>query len=824
MYIRPETLTLLYLAIDLAILVRWERFPALAVLLPVVQVAWVNSQGLFVLGPILLTFALVDALLRPGSLAPGRRRWWRIAGVATLLTGLACLVNPYGLTGALYPLELARTMGNPIFARTIAELTPIPLFIRRSAGLHSLPLGLHIATMILGALSFLVPLIWMVTLRFRGPSAGPAADDGRPGRPSKARDRDKTKASKRAKKSAGPDGEPSEPAWRLSPFRLLLFAAFSFLSWQATRNSHQFAAVVGAITAWNFGEWAAALRPCPTAAETSKRPPSPGRAAGIVPRLVTLAAIAFLVVLVAGGKFYAMSAEGRTVGLGEEPLWFPHAAVRFAGREEMPRRFLSFHDGYSALYDYYHGPGRKVFVDARLEVIGPEMYLAYNELQRLILEDNPAWTRELDNLDRPAILVGHAQNAVLGASILSNSNWRCVWFDPIVAVYVHRSYTGAVSAHRVDLAARHFAPDPETEPRGLAALQVTAEALWKYASTLQGRGRADLARPLVLLGLDYARRIRQADPESLDGWKLIGKLESTREQSAMGPQSPRSPRFRLPFDPVFDLSNVRATYAYRRALEIAPDDFLSLYLLMNQFEERGMDEAAGPLLGRLARIVPINPEQASMVRGAGAQAEQVRALLGPPAPATWQNLSQLEETVEALLLHGRARSAAEFLERAYPKEPRPWEVTDRLATLWLHLGEPARARSLWGAAVSPPRPDVRAARLAVTHLVEGQFDTARRPYREALATAPDLYEARYGLAVLEQDVGHAAQALSEARESLAAAPGDVARSAAQAILTLARPYAGEASAPSRPSPDRSGHDPERKTTPRRPDEPDSVFR
>ena len=103
MYIRPETLTLLYLAIDLAILCRWERYPGLAWLLPLVQVAWVNSHGLFVLGPILIGFALVDALFRPGALAPGRKRWWRIVALATLLTGLACLVNPYGVRGAFSP-------------------------------------------------------------------------------------------------------------------------------------------------------------------------------------------------------------------------------------------------------------------------------------------------------------------------------------------------------------------------------------------------------------------------------------------------------------------------------------------------------------------------------------------------------------------------------------------------------------------------------------------------------------------------------------------------------------------------------------------------
>jgi len=50
MYIRPETLSLLYLSIFLAVISRWDRLPRLAFLLPLVQVAWVNSHGLFVSG------------------------------------------------------------------------------------------------------------------------------------------------------------------------------------------------------------------------------------------------------------------------------------------------------------------------------------------------------------------------------------------------------------------------------------------------------------------------------------------------------------------------------------------------------------------------------------------------------------------------------------------------------------------------------------------------------------------------------------------------------------------------------------------------------
>ncbi len=105
--------------------------------------------------------------MRPcGGAASSRERktWWRTILIASVATVAACLINPYGLTGALYPLELAGTMSNPIFSRNVAELMPIPEFIRNS-GLWNLPLQLHLVTMILGGLSFLLPLFWSVGVR-----------------------------------------------------------------------------------------------------------------------------------------------------------------------------------------------------------------------------------------------------------------------------------------------------------------------------------------------------------------------------------------------------------------------------------------------------------------------------------------------------------------------------------------------------------------------------------------------------------------------------------------------------------------------------------
>src|SRR5262249_34336765 len=160
-----------------------------------------------------------------------RKKWWRLILAASLATAAACLVNPYFITGALYPLELARTMSNPIFSRYIAELTSIPDFIRRSAGWWNLSLQLHIATRVLGALSFVVPVAWLIgsrvvgSGRHRKPLLAAELTPGRAGGATSSKKRSQAKAA-RDKAQKGPSGRASvdpESRWRISPFRLLLY-------------------------------------------------------------------------------------------------------------------------------------------------------------------------------------------------------------------------------------------------------------------------------------------------------------------------------------------------------------------------------------------------------------------------------------------------------------------------------------------------------------------------------------------------------------------------------------------------------------------------
>jgi tetratricopeptide (TPR) repeat protein len=772
MYIRPETISLLYLSMVLAVLFRWDRKPWLAFALPVVQVCWVNTQGLFLLEPILIGFALLDAATRPGAFAKGRRPWWRTTLIATGLTGLACLFNPYGLVGALYPLQLAGTMSNPIFKNTIGELKPLPTFIEE-VGLDSLPLQLHLLTMALGALSFLLPLLWSGWVALADRRAGPVAAD----LPEAKKGRKAAKGKKKAESKAA----ENPAAWRLSVFRLLLFGAFSALSLAATRNSHQFAAVVGTLTAWNFGEWACAIR-----ARAVRRDPETSSPRGW-PRLVAFGAIGLVFAAVASGQFYTWAGEGRTIGLGEEPLWFPREAVKFAGGPGMPDRLIGFHNGYPALYEYYFAPEKKVHSDARLEVMGPEVYSSYLDLQSRIAKNSGGWAEELDRMGRPAVLIDNVdgRNADMAGTLLHSRRWRCVWFDPIASVFVHDSLGKVVEAHGIDFAARHFAHEAESsrdDPATLAAMTralryVTPQIKFRPGGEAKGLG-------MMLLGMDYARKLRAIDPRGLDGWKQAGLLENFREPMA-GDQP--IPRYRLPFDPVFDLSPARASYELTRALEIDPEDGTSLFSLAPLFEMRGMDESALPLVERFAEQPNKNLSQQAAKAKAAQKVPTLRARLGPVPSTKWANLSELEGVIAGLLAKGRAATAADLIENAYRPEARPWEWADRLAILRLHLGQPEKARAAWLAAPEAPAA-IRSARVAVTHLIEGDFEAARKSYREALAADPSLFEAHYGLAVLEQDDGHAAEALAEARLAEKSASNDHSREAARQVIGTVSPY------------------------------------
>jgi tetratricopeptide (TPR) repeat protein len=170
---RPEVLSLLGVAVYLAVLFRADRSPRLVWLLPLVQVIWVNVHALFVLGPVILGAYLIDRvaelLIRPRSRDDSGghpRAHWRfhLAG-ALVAVVVACLVNPYGWRGAVFPFELfpkITAWGGP-YKSYVAEFMDVRSFVQKTgtdsaAGDFFFRAECFLLWMV--PLSFLLPAVW----------------------------------------------------------------------------------------------------------------------------------------------------------------------------------------------------------------------------------------------------------------------------------------------------------------------------------------------------------------------------------------------------------------------------------------------------------------------------------------------------------------------------------------------------------------------------------------------------------------------------------------------------------------------------------------
>jgi hypothetical protein len=139
--LRPTMFTLLFIALFIHTieLSRLEGRPRRLWLLPLVQIAWVNIQGLFALGPAIIVAYWVGLTLEARF---GRSRFFPFArdslrssedglreGLLWALAGsaIACLANPFGLRAVGLPSELLRRLipghGNA-FSKEVAENVP----------------------------------------------------------------------------------------------------------------------------------------------------------------------------------------------------------------------------------------------------------------------------------------------------------------------------------------------------------------------------------------------------------------------------------------------------------------------------------------------------------------------------------------------------------------------------------------------------------------------------------------------------------------------------------------------------------------------------
>ena len=558
-----------------------------------------------------------------------------------------------------------------------------------------------------------------------------------------------------------------------SLFRMLVAAAFAYLSLQAVRNMALFALVGGAVLAWNFGEWGAAV--------TSR---SLGASRGIVGWVARGSTLVVLLLAIAGlisKRLYRWSGQPELrVAVGEAPFVAPHDAARFAGQDDLPRRALTYDLGLASVYLFHNSPTCKPYIDPRLELPDVEAFDNYLSIDEWLNARDPRWRTALRRLGDPMVMLEHREHYVAEAELYRQSDWRCVYYDALVSIFVPRRATSRPS---VDFAGLHFANSraPSIPALPGAALR-EGVALSNLGATLRRISGNEHAEQLAF-ALRALDRLQMA--VDAKAWTVLG--DCYRNLVRPGAQSTLVERSGWRIDP--DLFWAQATYSYRRALELDSENAAAWERLYDSLQARrlidfprgvgvpmsGLD--AGPQ-ARAAEIERLRRSFAPLLEGEF-HAERPEGF----GPITWLlQKNEADAASDAIATHEKAMVGSS-----------EWAWADQLATALMHLGRPEQARRIWRAAVHPPSEAVRFCRVAASFAVQGDEQESLQLYRRAAALEPALAEPCLGLAYLHLLAGRAEPARDACRQAFQRELSDDQREHLQSFARLLDRQSGESS-------------------------------
>jgi tetratricopeptide (TPR) repeat protein len=451
--VRPELVTFLLLAVFLTVLARAARGGArFAVwLLPALQIVWVNTHTVFVLGPAVAWMSVAGAAAsaalawrRAGPASRGRPVGLavaRLAGTAALVTA-ACWVNPYGTDGVLFPFRLlGQIQPDHLLARTIEEFrSPFAIAI------GAWPPWLAAAAV----LAVAVAASFVLAARVRALDAG----------------------------------------------RLLAFAAFAWLAGLSLRNVSPFALVATWAGLANLAPWLAARKP---------GPPRELRVAGHAALAVALVALGWYV---ATGRAAERFGGAGRAGVGVVAESVPGLAAEAVLRHRPEGRL------YHALADgsyliWAAGETYDVYVDGRLEVYGEELFERYFEGRTRVWEDAEQWTAFADGLGVRTLVLHLDFHARLLELLADAPGWALVHVDGRNTVWLRRipEHREIVERAGIDPRAPWTAPGPPRDvvpPRWARALGAVARP-WEslgLARTFLALGAPANAASALEAGLD----------------------------------------------------------------------------------------------------------------------------------------------------------------------------------------------------------------------------------------------------------------------------------------------------------------------------------
>ena len=403
-HVRPEMMSMLFLACTIWVLHYSSHRPSLLWLLVPIQLAWVNVQGLFILQHLVVGAFLLQQLLtflveRDNALLLRRLL------LAFIFSAMASFINPYGLQGALFPLELMGKMSGElrVFFQTLAgETTGISEFIDRY-GL--IAITKNSTTLMLFGTAFAVVMSQFVSNCYRR---------------------------------------------KLDIFHWSLIGGFGYLAWQMNRNSNLFALVYGYILCSNVANIVRFYRvskknvdkgtfDAHSASQSSSR------------KLLVLPQISAFVILVGVLSMTISDAQNhreqtpgqrpRRIYFAEQHPWYNHRAAQFISDIPAPLNVYTRHQGtgFAGVVIYYcfdeaSRNGKRVYADARLEANSVGVLKDFEAIPKLLERDMPAAESLLadEHGELPLLVLGNdllLRRPKLLQSLIDSQRWQCIYLS-----------------------------------------------------------------------------------------------------------------------------------------------------------------------------------------------------------------------------------------------------------------------------------------------------------------------------------------------------------------------------------------------------------
>lgn len=400
-HVRPEMFSLLFVACTLWVLHHSSNRSSLLWLLVPLQIAWVNVQGLFVLQHLIvgafLLQQLVTFMLDRGNVLLLRRLL-----LAFVLSTMASFINPYGLQGVLFPIELMAKMSGElrVFFQSLAgEMSGISEFIERYGLIEITKNSSTLA--LFGTATVVVISQFVASIQRR----------------------------------------------KLDIYHWSLLVGFAYLAWQMNRNANLFALVYGYILCTNAANIIQFYRMANRRAQQELliSSSSPTLSKYLLPaiRLATfLIVVGVLFVTIDNAMNHREQTPGqrprRNYFTAEHP-WYNHEAAQFIADIPAPLNVYVRHKGigFAGVVIYHgfveHGAySKRVFADARLETNSVEVLRAFESIPRLI--ENNISAAEALLLDAhgelPLLVFGNddlIRRPRLLQSLINSERWQCIY-------------------------------------------------------------------------------------------------------------------------------------------------------------------------------------------------------------------------------------------------------------------------------------------------------------------------------------------------------------------------------------------------------------